>query len=66
MAESKSPAWEAAIAAPIRKLWPLNLETSSPVDVSAWQIDVTSVILDNGAPDSYRNNGPGVGGLIAR
>ena len=66
MAESESPAWEAAVAAPIRKLWPLNLETSSPVDVSAWWIDVTSGILDNGAPDSNKNNEPGVGGLIAR
>ena len=54
------------MAAPMRKLWPLKSETSSPVEESVEWIEDTSVSLDRGMPDCVRNSGPGVGGRMAK
>ena len=64
--ESGSPACAAAVAAPIRKLWPLNRPTSTPADLSASRTAATSTCLLRGCPDWSRNSGPGDGGRRAR
>ena len=64
--ESGRPACAAADAAPMRKLCPLNDETSRPAEESAVRTAVTKVSSDRGAPELSKNNGPGVDGRIAK
>ena len=42
MRESLRPACAAVVAAPIRNLWPLNLESSTPINLSASHSALTS------------------------
>ena len=59
MVKSARPALAAAVAALTLKLWPLNLETSSPVDDSTCRTAVTSLCQDSGSPD-WSRSGPSV------
>ena len=65
MRASLKPAWAAAVTAPIRKLWPLKLEVSKPVDWSASCKRRTSNERDK-EPSSKIKRGPGEGGRIDR
>jgi len=66
MVESGIPAKLAEVAAPMRKLCPLNLDTSNPEEDKAKRIDRTRNSLERGWPDDRRNKGPGIDGRIAR
>ena len=66
MVESGIPACAAVDAAPIRKLWPLNRDTSRPEEDRVDRIAATRVCRDKGSPDLSKKSGPGVGGRIAK
>jgi hypothetical protein len=66
MNESLKPAFAAVDAAPIRKLWPEMLVTSTPICERASRKWETSCTLLSGEPSWNINNGPGVDGRIAR
>ena len=59
--ESKSAARAAVVAAPIRKLWPLKWETSTPAETRSQRIPATNAGRDSGQPSRSIKNGPGRG-----
>lgn len=66
MKESLSPALAAVVAAPIRKLWPLNEESSIPADLKAWRNDWTRRGRERVAPSWNTKSGPGDEGRMAK
>ena len=58
--ESGRPTCAAVVAAPMRKLWPLNRETSRPGEESKERSEATKVSLDRRLPNCRRDSGPGV------
>ena len=66
MSKSSTLLVAAVVAAPIQKLWPLNLLASSPVVLRASLNLMTSCVRDNGEPLALIKRGPGKGLLIAK
>ena len=64
--ESLRPALAAAVAAPILKLWPLNLESSIPTSLRALRSPVINFDFDSDDPSLKMKRGPGVTGRQAR
>ena len=60
------PCLAAAVAVPMRKLWPLKGEASIPASVSTSRTRVTSVERDSGEPSKNINSGPGLEPRMAR
>ena len=65
ISESSSPAWTAAVAAPIRKLWPAKWSGGRPKSSMARLVRSTNFDFVSGAPSGNTKKGPAAPPLLA-
>ena len=65
MVESSRPAFAAAVAAPMRKLWPAKCWYGRPTAIRASLTDDTKYDFVSGIPFSLTKNGPADAPLLA-